>query len=218
MIGIIVVTSLFSIMIIYALSVLIRFAIKLKTDKSNSLLALAILCILFPTSIYPIAVFTHYNRTNNKEIEEKIDKLEEIRFLLNHIDSLSKKLIFNETASLEDSVFNYIIDVKLAHPHIVYAQALLESSHFKSNIFIENNNMFGMKKAYSRPNFQEKEENRGHATYLNWQRCIDDYVILQVYSYKDLKQEDYLKKLQKRYAESEKYSETLLKMIRTPLE
>jgi len=47
---------------------------------------------------------------------------------------------------------------------VLYSQAKLETGDFSSNIYRENNNLFGMKVPYIRPNFVQGE-NRGHAVF-----------------------------------------------------
>jgi hypothetical protein len=49
---------------------------------------------------------------------------------------------FSETKLIEK-----IRQLNFRYPHIILAQAKLESGHFKSTIFLENNNMFGMREA-----------------------------------------------------------------------
>ena len=46
---------------------------------------------------------------------------------LKHLDSI-------EVLNLKDSVLNFIYDMRLEHPYIVYAQAIIESSNFTSKI------------------------------------------------------------------------------------
>lgn len=68
--------------------------------------------------------------------------------------------------------------LKIEHPDIVFIQAQIESAHFKSNIFRENNNLFGMKVAKKRPT-SAIGINRGHASYTKWQHSVIDYKLMQ---------------------------------------
>ena len=54
---------------------------------------------------------------------------------------------FSETKLIEK-----IDQLNFRYPHIILAQAKLESGNFKSSIFLENHNMFGMKEAKLRSN------------------------------------------------------------------
>lgn len=63
-------------------------------------------------------------------------------------------------------------------PHIVMAQAIVETGHYKSEIFKENHNLFGMKQANLRIN-TARGTNKGHAYYDNWEQSIYDYAFYQ---------------------------------------
>lgn len=109
-----------------------------------------------------------------------------------------------EVLAFSDSVKSFINFIGIDHPDIVYKQALVESGNFTSNIFKQNNNLFGMRKSYSRPNTQTGV-NLGYATYDNWQMSVIDYALWQTWSAKKLKREDYLKLLGSSYAEDSDY-------------
>jgi len=83
---------------------------------------------------------------------------------------------------------NYLIELNIKFPHIVYAQAIKESN-FNSNIWYENNNPFGMKVARSRPTTRIGE-NRGHAIYRNWRAAVIDYALLQAAFMRKIKTEE----------------------------
>ena len=68
--------------------------------------------------------------------------------------------------------------LKIEHPDIVFIQAQIESAHFKSNIFRENHNLFGMKVAERRKTVAIGK-NRGHAQYASWQSSVVDYKLMQ---------------------------------------
>jgi hypothetical protein len=92
----------------------------------------------------------------------------------------------NDTFSKE-ALVDMLKDMNLKYPHIVLAQAVVESN-FKSPLFIDNNNMFGMRKAYQRPNVQSGI-NRDYAVYENWRMSVIDYALYQCYSLKDIHSE-----------------------------
>lgn len=107
--------------------------------------------------------------------------------------------------AFEDSVKNYIKELNIKHPDIVFRQAILESGNFQSAVFKDNNNMFGFKQAYKRPNVQ-KGTNRGYAVYGTWQECVIDYALYQTYSAKNMSKEQYILFLGRHYAEDPEYS------------
>lgn len=68
--------------------------------------------------------------------------------------------------------------LKIQHPDIVFIQAQIESANFKSKIFKENNNLFGMKMPKRRKTVATGI-NRGHAKYSSWQASVIDYKLMQ---------------------------------------
>ena len=125
------------------------------------------------------------------------------------VKGITKEQVIQEI-TFEDSVYNYILELNIQHPEIVLRQARIESGNFKSRIFLENNNMFGMKIPNKRPNMVSGS-NRGYAVYNSWQESIIDYALYQVYSGKNLSQEDYIKMLNNNYAEDVNYLNKLIK-------
>jgi len=81
--------------------------------------------------------------------------------------------------TVEFSVENlreYLEFRKVRNKEIVYAQAVLETGEFRSTIFKENNNLFGMKYPLVRPTTAQYI-NRGHAAYNHWSDSVDDYIL-----------------------------------------
>lgn len=100
-------------------------------------------------------------------------------------------------------------------PYIVLAQSYQESGHYKSTIFRENNNMFGMKEAVVRSNLA-KGTNRGHAMYDSWQDCVIDYALYYSTYLSDIKTEgEYFEFLRQNYAEDPTYVSRLKQIIKT---
>lgn len=90
-------------------------------------------------------------------------------------------------------------------PDIVFAQAMLETGHFKSRIFVEANNLFGMKLARSRPTTAIGEYS-GHAMYEDWVSSVMDYALYQsAYLRKLNTREQYYEYLSQNYAEDPNY-------------
>lgn len=81
-------------------------------------------------------------------------------------------------AQTKAEVWNYIQGCGIKHPEIVFRQAMVESGHLSSDIFKENNNLFGMKFPRKRPTFATGE-NRGHAKYTSWRQSIRDIALWQ---------------------------------------
>ena len=109
-----------------------------------------------------------------------------------------------QEVAFEDSVYQYILFLNIKHPEIVFKQAKIESGNFKSKVFRENNNMFGMKIPYKRANIAGGE-NLGYAVYNNWQESIIDYALYQTYTAKGMNKEQYIQHLGASYAEDPDY-------------
>ncbi len=63
-----------------------------------------------------------------------------------HRKSTDTVLVHGQPFS-EEALIELIKDCNLKYPHIVLAQAKVESGHYKSRIFKQNNNLFGMRRA-----------------------------------------------------------------------
>lgn len=91
------------------------------------------------------------------------------------------------------------------HPQIVYAQAVLETGHFKSDLCLNDNNLFGL---------YNSKKHRYH-TFDHWKDCIIAYKEMIQYKYKD--GDDYLNFLKEiGYAEDSEYICKLKELIKNP--
>ena len=113
----------------------------------------------------------------------------------------------------EEKFINKIKQLNLNYPHIVYAQAMLESGNFTSKIFKENNNMFGMKQVRVRINLA-KSTQYNHAYFETWEDCLLDFAFHRATYFSKLKTEqDYYNYLGKYYAEDPSYIGKLKSMV-----
>jgi len=114
----------------------------------------------------------------------------------------------------KDSVKHYIKKVNIKYPDIVYAQAVLESMHFTSDLFQANANMFGMKAAKQRP-YTYKGVKRGYADYGgDWRLSVLDYALYQSAYMRKLSREEYFQYLGRNYAEDPNYVAKLKSIIK----
>jgi flagellum-specific peptidoglycan hydrolase FlgJ len=134
------------------------------------------------------------------------------------ISQETKTIIINE--SLKEKAFSpaklksYILELNIRFPHIVYAQAKLESGNFKSEVFKTNNNLFGMKQARKRPTTAKGTE-LNHAFYESWQESVVDYGMFSATYLNDIKTEsDYFEYLNQNYAEDPNYVVKLKTIIK----
>lgn len=113
----------------------------------------------------------------------------------------------------EEKLIGVLTDLNIKFPHIVLAQSKLETGQFKSNIFKENHNLFGMKEAKIRVNLA-KGTQYGHAFYNNWIESVYDYAFYQsTYLSRIKTEEQYFEYLDQSYAEAENYVEALKVII-----
>jgi uncharacterized FlgJ-related protein len=123
---------------------------------------------------------------------------------------------FNEENEVTyQGLYNEILEQGLEFPDIVFAQAILESGHFNSKVFKENNNLFGMRQASKRLTVSKGKLN-GYAIYDSWQESVEDYYLYQEYSFKkrNFTRSEYLSRLNKSYASTSGYSKKLLSIIK----
>ena len=146
--------------------------------------------------------------------ESQIERLEEQ--LVNKIMNKIKSLFGAETPKNPavkpfsiQNLKNEIVKQNIKYPNIALAQAVHESGHFSSNVYLENNNLFGMKKPSVRKTLATGE-NRGHATFNNWVDSVKDYKLFQdELGYSKLSVKDYFNKLDKDYCPGCNYSKKI---------
>jgi uncharacterized FlgJ-related protein len=118
-----------------------------------------------------------------------------------------------DTLFSKENLIKKIKSLDIKYPHIVYAQAYIESGNFKSKLFKTNNNLFGMKEAKARINLAMGSK-RGYAYYKSWEDSVLDYAFYMAYKSKYLTSEDsYYSMLSKSYAENPNYVSVLKNFI-----
>ena len=113
----------------------------------------------------------------------------------------------------EDKLIDMLVSLNIKFPHIVLAQAKLESGNYSSKIFKENHNLFGMKEARVRIH-TSKGTQFNHAYYIHWRESVYDYAFYQCRYLSTLHTEDeYYTYLSKSYAEATNYVNILKSMV-----
>jgi hypothetical protein len=136
-----------------------------------------------------------------------------VRYISEETKAIIIKESDRENQFTPDNLKRYILELNIRFPHIVYAQAVLESGYFKSKIFKINNNIFGMKEAKSRPT-TNKGEQFNHAYYDNWHKSVDDYALFSAAYLNNIKTEDdYFEYLRQNYAEDTTYVAKIKEII-----
>jgi hypothetical protein len=105
----------------------------------------------------------------------------------------------------EDELIELLKELNIKFPHIVLAQAQLESSNYNSNIFRYNHNLFGMREAKQRITTALGTK-RNHAYYRDWTKSVYDYGYYQSTFLSRIKtEEQYFRYLGNSYAEDPNY-------------
>lgn len=137
-----------------------------------------------------------------------------------YINPQIKKEVITETSCkdslTEDCVKLYLDKHKIKFSHIVYAQAVIESNHFKSSLSKRNNNIFGMRVAAQRFTFATNSHDYGnYAKYESIEECILDYKAWQIQNaFFTTTEAQYYDLLSKHYAEDPNYINALKKIIK----
>lgn len=167
-------------------------------NVSKKILIYAVLSVLAVAGIATAVMMTRIN---------------DVRFITEETKQIIIKETQKENEFSPERLKAYILELNMRFPHIVYAQAQLESGMFKSHIFKENSNLFGMKVARKRPTTNKGEEN-GHAYFNTWQESVVDYAFYQAAYLNNLKTEsEYWEYLKQNYAEDPNYVSKLKKIV-----
>lgn len=113
-------------------------------------------------------------------------------------------------------LYEVINEKNIKHPEVVFAQAVIESGHFKSPLFISKNNLFGMKVPKKRETTAVNKGNKGYAKYHSWDSSVDDYLLWQQFTLKnksELTKTQYLSLLGKIYAKDKNYITSLKRVM-----
>lgn len=159
-------------------------------------LIISLICYIALTSMVSNARDEGFKSAMNKPIESELVVLD------------SPEAVFSQDALVKE-----LKKLNVRFPHIVLAQSILETGHWESRIYQENNNLFGMKQARARAT-TAKGTQLGHAYYDEWKESVTDYALYQAAYLNKLRTEKkYLNYLDKNYAEAKNYDQTLMSII-----
>ena len=119
--------------------------------------------LLFLSFLSLVVVFRGNSRIPATRFEIKKDSLPDSLFV--NIDT---------TGVTYENLYAEIIKKEIKFPKIVWAQAILESGHFKSSVFKTNNNLFGMMMPRKRKTVALSSPSV-YAKYESWQASVYDY-------------------------------------------
>lgn len=132
--------------------------------------------------------------------------------------SVTKSSVKNITEEINfNCVYEQIVKMGIKYPDVVFAQAVLESGNFTSNLFKNHNNLFGMKLPKIRETVAVGKVKNGYAKYNSWNESIYDYFLWQNFmlSKKNISNKnEYLSFIDKVYAEQKTYVKNLRRIMK----
>lgn len=137
------------------------------------------------------------------------------KYIINRIVNTAKvdTVYVSAQAFSEEALIDLLRGSNIKYPHIVLAQAKIESGNYTSKIFKENNNLFGMKK----PNIRTTTAlgtKSGHAYYSDWVSSVYDYAMFQNNRMQGVNSEsEYYAKLADGYAADSTYASVIKKTV-----
>ena len=150
-------------------------------------------------------------RQLKRSLQIKVDQVVTLKQLLN------KEINYNlktEARVSEEALLKTLLELGVKFPHIVVAQARLETGNFTSKVFMRTNNLFGMKVAKQRLTTAKSGKGE-YAYYSSWQLSAIDYALFQTSFMRGVDSErEYFNYLSKNYAEDPKYVKKLKLMSR----
>lgn len=133
--------------------------------------------------------------------------------LVAYTESEKMVLIKESDVFTQEKFVQMIKDINIKYPHIVLAQSMIETGKWKSNIFLENQNLFGMKEAKSRIT-TAKGTQHNHALYNHWRESVYDYAFYQSRYLHNIRSEnEYYQYLAANYAENPNYLRAVKALI-----
>lgn len=137
---------------------------------------------------------------------------------IRNLSDLEKEILIVDINSRndfsQDKLVEMLDNLNVRFPHIVLAQARLETGGYRSRIFKENNNLFGMKQATVRVNTASGTQHN-HAYYNTWIESVYDYAFYQTRYLSGAKnEEEYFYVLGQSYAEDPDYVSKLKNEIK----
>lgn len=127
-----------------------------------------------------------------------------------HVETVSieEAIQDSDTTVLDDYVLNKLISLRCPNYYVALTQFKIESGHFSSKLFKDNNNPMGMKYPNVRPTTAKGVRN-GYAYYDSVDDAILDYLLYHMYLTKGVRYTDqeYIDLVLKNYAEDPAYQD-----------
>lgn len=174
-------------------------------EKTDNIIAKIQLYLLFVLFIAPL-LFVIQNETYTLTLEKTKHHYHKKTLYISECNKFS-----------EDALMQYMKDINIKFPEVVFQQAKLESGAFQSHLFTTKHNLFGMKKAMQRTTLSIGTPGE-YAYFKSWKECVIDYALYQTRYFSKVKtKEEYINELCKSYAENSNYKQLITELCNTKL-
>ena len=129
-----------------------------------------------------------------EEIKELSDKIYKEEQMLSLEYSIGYWFINTPEEINDSTLYQFLLDNNAWYPDILLKQAKIESGNYKSNVYVNSCNLYGMRKVGKRNTTQRGTYN-GYGVYDNWCLSVLDRMLWDVFYFKNEKptEEEYLK-------------------------
>ena len=179
--------------------------------NKNTMMKQTLLIILF---LATLTAFSFANLSDSNYLNSPL-KLKTQSALIDDTVNLNLKITTDTLITVDDSftVDNfkaYLAQINAPHAHVIYSIAKHESG-FRSALFLNNNNLFGMMRPNTRPN-KSIQEGQRWAKFEHWTHSVDDFILYMQYTgMADATEKRFLNHIDRNYAMRIGYGERLKK-------
>lgn len=162
-----------------------------RIEQSTKELAILFMVFTFIFIIASIFIFARLSsETSQIEKIEKTKEIEEVPFSLEY--NIGYWTIHKPNEVNDSSLYVFLVENGAWYPDVLLRHAKLESGNYTSNVYRNNNNLFGMKKVSRRPTTQTGANSYG--IYKNWCLSALDRILWDIDHFKTKPtRSDYLK-------------------------
>ena len=182
----------------------------LRKDKHNLRINCFILIIFCLISVIVVIRSNRIMDNQDKLLYDLNTQLEQDESMLSLEYSIGYWFI-NQPEQINDSIlYVFLKDNNAWYPEILLKQAKIESGNYSSNIYLNTNNLYGMKKVGKRQTTQLNNTYKGYGCYNNWCLSVLDRMLWDMSMFNNVKpsKEEYLKTMSI-YAEDSNYIKKL---------
>lgn len=182
----------------------------LRKDKRTLTACCVVFMILYIAFCIAAAISSKTASNQDKLLHDLNTQLERDESILSLEYSIGYWFI-NQPEQINDSIlYKFLVDNNAWYPDILLKQAKIESGNYSSNIYLNTNNLYGMKKVGKRQTTQLNNTYKGYGCYNNWCLSVLDRMLWDMFMFNNTKpsKEEYLKAMSI-YAEDNNYTKKI---------